>query len=133
VVLLALTLSGIGVGASLPRVSASVANSVEDVDLGVAGATQQLFAQIGTTVGINLLETIQVTAAGTMALARSYSVAYGVGAAVSVAGLFIAFGLREPRRDRSALSDRPVPGRDTAPVSGLDRGGDDVRTGRATR
>ena len=102
VVLLALTLSGIGVGASLPRVSASVANSVEDVDLGVAGATQQLFAQIGTTVGINLLETIQVTAAGTMALARSYSVAYGVGAAVSVAGLFIAFGLREPRRDRSA-------------------------------
>src|SRR5690606_27108033 len=36
-VVLALTLSGIGVGASLPRVSASVANSVEDVDLGVAG------------------------------------------------------------------------------------------------
>ena len=98
IVLLALTLSGIGVGASLPRVSASVANSVEDVDLGVAGATQQLFAQIGTTVGINLLETIQVAAAGTMTLARSYSVAYGVGAGVAVAGLFVVFALREPCR-----------------------------------
>ena len=101
IVVLALTLSGIGVGASLPRVSASVANSVEDVDLGAAGATQQLFAQIGTTVGINLLETIQVSAAGTMALARSYSLAYGVGAGVSLVGLFVAFGLREPRADRA--------------------------------
>ena len=59
-VVTALTLSGIGVGASLPRVSASVANSVEDVDLGVAGATQQLLAQIGTPVGINLFVAVQV-------------------------------------------------------------------------
>ena len=93
-VVTALTLSGIGVGASLPRVSASVANSVEDVDLGVAGATQQLLAQIGTTVGINLLETVQVAALGTATLAASYRIAYGVGAVVSVVGLVIAFGMR---------------------------------------
>ena len=30
------------------------------VDLGVAGATQQLIPQIGTTVGINLLEKVQL-------------------------------------------------------------------------
>jgi DHA2 family methylenomycin A resistance protein-like MFS transporter len=89
-VVTALTLSGIGVGASLPRVSASVANSVEDVDLGVAGATQQLLAQIGTTVGINLLETIQVATLGGAGLAGSYRIAYGVGAGVSAVGMVVA-------------------------------------------
>lgn len=93
-VVTALTLSGIGVGASLPRVSASVANSVDDVDLGVAGATQQLLAQIGTTVGINLLETIQVASTAAAGLAGSYRVAYGVGAGVSAVGLLIALRQR---------------------------------------
>ncbi|MEI2700013.1 MAG: MFS transporter [Microthrixaceae bacterium] len=93
-VVTALTLSGIGVGASLPRVSASVANSVEDVDLGVAGATQQLLAQIGTTVGINLLETIQVATLGGAGLAGSYRIAYGVGAGVSAVGMVVALRLR---------------------------------------
>jgi hypothetical protein len=101
-VVTALTLSGIGVGASLPRLSASVANSVEDVDLGVAGATQQLLAQIGTTVGINLLETVQVAALGTATLAGSYRIAYGVGAAVSVVGLVIALGMRSDRAPAAA-------------------------------
>ena len=87
-------LSGIGVGASLPRVSASVANSVEDVDLGVAGATQQLLAQIGTTVGLNLLETIQVATLGGAGLAGSYRIAYGVGAGVSAVGMVVALRLR---------------------------------------
>ena len=82
-VVTALTLSGIGVGASLPRLSASVANSVEDVDLGVAGATQQLLAQIGTTVGINLLETVQVATLGCAGLAGSYRIAYGAGRGAS--------------------------------------------------
>ncbi len=103
VVVTALTLSGIGVGASLPRLSASVANSVDDVDLGVAGATQQLLSQIGTTVGINLLETIQVATldAGT-ALANSYRIAYGVGAAVSAVGLVVALRLRDGGRPVTA-------------------------------
>ena len=89
-VVTALTLSGIGVGASLPRVSASVANSVEDVDLGVAGATQQLLAQIGTTVGIG---SQGIVMDGTD-LAGSYRIAYGVGAGVSAVGMVVALRLR---------------------------------------
>jgi EmrB/QacA subfamily drug resistance transporter len=96
-VVVALTLSGVGVGASLPRLASSVANSVDDVDLGVAGATQQLLSQIGTTVGINLLETVQVAALAGAGLAASYRVAYGVGAAVSVVGLFVALATRPER------------------------------------
>lgn len=97
-VVTALTLSGIGVGASLPSASASVANSVDDVDLGIAGATQQLFAHIGTTVGVNLLEAIQVVSLSAAGLAGSYRVAYTAGAAFSAAGLAITFVMRPGTR-----------------------------------
>jgi len=99
-IILALTLSGIGVGASLPRLASSVANSVQDADLGVAGATQQLMSHIGTTVGINLLETVQVAALATTTVAGSYRISYGLGAGVSVLGLLLAFGLRPDRVSR---------------------------------
>ncbi len=97
-IVLALTLSGIGIGAAQPRLTACVANAVRDEDLGIAGATQLLVAQVGTTVGMNLLEAIQVTsAAGATGAAAgpSYSLAYGVGAAVAVAGVALAGLIRE--------------------------------------
>jgi DHA2 family multidrug resistance protein-like MFS transporter len=97
-IVLALTLSGIGIGAAQPRLTACVANAVHDEDLGIAGATQQLVAQVGTTVGMNLLEAIQVTAAaGTTGVAAgsSYSLAYGVGAVVAVVGVALAGLIRE--------------------------------------
>jgi MFS family permease len=97
-VVTALTLSGVGVGASLPSASASVANSVDDVDLGIAGATQQLFAHIGTTVGVNLLEAIQVASLSAAGLAGSYRVAYAAGAALSAVGLAITFVMRPGTR-----------------------------------
>ncbi len=95
-VVLALTLSGAGIGAAQPRIAASVANSVEDRDLGIAGATQQLVAQVGTTVGMNLLEAVQVAADTGQNVGRSYSLAYGVGAAVSLAGMGLATFVRDP-------------------------------------
>jgi EmrB/QacA subfamily drug resistance transporter len=108
VVVVALTLSGIGIGAAQPRVAAAVANAVEDRDLGIAGATQQLFAHVGTAVGMNLLETVQVAARPSAGLGGSYRVAYGVGTVASVLGLFAAMRLRdkgEARRGR----DRGAP------------------------
>ena len=97
-VVLALTLSGIGIGAAQPRLTACVANAVHDEDLGIAGATQQLVAQVGTTVGMNLLEAVQVTAAAGAvgaAAGSSYSLAYGVGTAVALVGVVLAGLLRE--------------------------------------
>jgi len=95
-VVLALTLSGAGIGAAQPRISACVANSVSNEDLGIAGATQQLVAQVGTTVGMNLLEAVQVTAAAgaTVSAGASYSIAYAVGAAVSAVGVGVALFVR---------------------------------------
>lgn len=100
VVVVALTLSGIGIGAAQPRVAAAVANAVDDQDLGIAGATQQLFAQVGTAVGMNLLETVQVAAKPSAGLGGSYRVAYGVGTLASVLGLLAATRLRDRGEER---------------------------------
>jgi EmrB/QacA subfamily drug resistance transporter len=96
IVVLALTLSGIGVGAAQPAIASSVANSVANADLGVAGATQQLVSQVGTTLGMNVLEAVQVVARRGEATGGSYAVAYGVGAAVTGVGLVLS--LLMPRR-----------------------------------
>lgn len=97
VVVLALTLSGMGIGAAQPRIAAAVANSVDNQDLGIAGATQQLVAQVGTTVGMNLLEAVQVASSGgATADGASYRLAYGLGAVVSAAGVGLALFMRDP-------------------------------------
>lgn len=99
-IVIALALSGIGVGATQPRLSALVANAVDNKDLGVAGATQQLFAMVGTAVGMNLLETVQVSSlsnpdalTGWGSLGFSYQVAFAIGAVVTCMGFLVALRL----------------------------------------
>src|SRR5690606_12120531 len=88
-VVLALGLSGIGMGAAAPAMAASVANAVENHDLGIAGAAQQMLTTLGTTTGTQVLFTVQQSrAAG--GLEESFQAAYLVGAAVCVLGLVAA-------------------------------------------
>ncbi len=101
IVVLALTLSGIGVGAAQPGIAASVANSVANEDLGIAGATQQLVSQVGTTLGMNVLGAIELVSRGGRPPGGSYAVAYGVGAAVTGLGLVLAFFMPGDRRTAS--------------------------------
>ncbi|MFV0316631.1 MAG: MFS transporter [Microthrixaceae bacterium] len=89
-VVVALTLSGVGIGAAQPRIASAVANAVQDQDLGIAGATQQLVSQVGTTVGMNGLEAIQVATVGSAGLAGSYRNAYILGTVVALLGLVLA-------------------------------------------
>ena len=101
VVVLALTLSGIGVGAAQPAIASSVANSVPNRDLGIAGATQQLVSQVGTTLGMNVLEAVESVSRDGRAPGGSYSIAYAVGAAVAGAGVVLSlFMTRGPDADR---------------------------------
>lgn len=105
VVVVALALSGFGIGAAQPRLASAVANAVDDTDLGVAGATQQLVAQVGTTLGMNMLEAVQVATVDTAGLGGSYTNAYLLGAAMAVIGGIIAFflvDLGEVKRSPSA-------------------------------
>ncbi|MFM7063991.1 MAG: MFS transporter [Actinomycetes bacterium] len=95
-VVLALVLSGVGIGATQPRLTATVADAVPAADLGVAGATQLLVAQIGTTIGMNLLEVVQSSQRSSLGLGGSYRAAYLLGAAVSAVGVVLALRLRDP-------------------------------------
>jgi hypothetical protein len=64
VIIGALALSGMGLGASSPALAASVANSVDEADLGVAGAFQQMMSQFGVVVGIQVMQTVAASREG---------------------------------------------------------------------
>jgi EmrB/QacA subfamily drug resistance transporter len=100
-VVLAITISGFGMGAMQPAVATSVANSVGDQDLGVAGATQQLTGQVGASMGMNLLDAIQVGRAQVVSTTQSFHDAYLAGAVVSSVGVVLSALLRG-RRYRDA-------------------------------
>jgi MFS family permease len=96
----ALAISGIGLGISSPSLTALVANAVDDKDMGVAGALQQLMNQLaavaGTTVMISVQESLEPSG-----VVRSFSIAFVVGACVSALGTIAAFYVRST--DRSAI------------------------------
>ena len=96
VVVASIALSGLGMGLAQPAISTSIANSVADGDLGAAGATNQMVAQVATSLGMNLIDSVQAGLVATAGLAGSYAVAYRLGAGITFAGVVAAFML--PRR-----------------------------------
>jgi EmrB/QacA subfamily drug resistance transporter len=98
VVIGALALSGIGLGVSSPSMAATVANAVDEADLGIAGAAQQLLTQVGVVAGIQLMLTVQVTRLDASGLIGSYRDAYLLGAAVSALAIVTATFVRRSRR-----------------------------------
>jgi MFS family permease len=88
---LGLALSGVGMGTLSPAMGAAVANAVDDGDLGVAGAMQQMFTQVGAAAGIQLMQTVQaIREDATGDLAGSYMPAYLAGGAVVLGGVLVA-------------------------------------------
>jgi MFS family permease len=96
-IILALVLSGVGLGVSQPSISAGIANAVDDLDLGVASAAQQLMQNVGIVSGIQIMTSVQTSigqgATGAAAL-HSFHVAYLVGGAICVGGVLLAFGVK---------------------------------------
>lgn len=105
-VLLALVLSGIGLGGSAPSLITVVANTVDSSDLGVANAAQQMVAQIGVVAGIQVLSTIQAGSDES----GPFVVAYLVGAVASVVGIAGAAAVTRRRA-------RPTEGYASAPTA----------------
>jgi EmrB/QacA subfamily drug resistance transporter len=90
-VLLGLGLSGIGLGCAQPSISSSVANAVDESDLGMASAAQQLVMQVGIVAGIQVMSTLY-------AQTGSFRTPYVVGAVVAIGGVVFAAMLRSFRR-----------------------------------
>ena len=97
-VTVALILSGVGLGVSTPSIAASVANAVDDVDLGVASATQQLMTQVGSAAGIQVMATVQQAREHSAGLLGSFSQAYLVGAVACVLSLVFSLGIKRATR-----------------------------------
>lgn len=93
----ALALSGIGLGCSSPALSASIANAVDERDLGVAGAFQQMMTQLGVVVGIQVMQTVAVVREASSGEVGAYGEAYLVGGAVAFLGLLTSFFVRSSR------------------------------------
>ena len=109
----ALGLAGLGMGAAAPILTATVANSVADEDLGVAGAAQQMLQQVGLVVGVQILQAIQSSAEGDAllgvdlenpdtsmisadafaAVTSSYQVAFLVATGLAIAGVLVSLTL----------------------------------------
>jgi MFS family permease len=97
-----LALSGVGLGVSSPSMAATIANAVDEDDLGIAGAAQQLLTQVGVVAGIQLMQTVQVSAQDSLGLVGSYHRAYLLGGAVAAIGVVSAAFVRRSGRDEGA-------------------------------
>lgn len=122
----ALALSGVGLGVSSPSSAASVGNSVEPQDLGIASAAQQLLTQIGLVAGIQLMQTVQAAREPVVGTVNAFHDAYLLGGAVCCLALVCAFFVRsaerEPGREKGDLP------KDAALLAPVDAGSSTVET-----
>ncbi len=111
VVVVALALSGLGMGVLMPATSASMANELAESEYGVMSAAQLLTAQVGEVAGIQVVLTVQESVARrsglgnvhhSTALLHSFSVAFWIGAVVAALAVGCAFFIRPLIRDRDA-------------------------------
>lgn len=109
-----LGLSGVGLGMSAPALVAAIANAVDDDDLGVVGATQQMMTQFGVVVGIQVMQSTQAAREGAVGAEAAYGEAYLVGAAAALVGLVLAFFVRSSIVRKKA--EEPAPERGLQPT-----------------
>lgn len=103
-----LALAGVAMGISNPAMSSTVAHAVDESDLGVAGAAQQMMSQIGVTFGIQLLQTVQQVREPAVGLGRSYSQAYLVAAVVAGLCVVVAAGVRRSAAEGGGPAEHVV-------------------------
>ena len=75
-VAVALFVQGLGNGLARPSLTSSMANAVDEADLGIASASQRMLHQIGNAFGISLLIAVYGATNTPAAFARTYGVAF---------------------------------------------------------
>jgi MFS family permease len=107
IILVALALSGLGMGVSMPATSSTMSNELAPSEYGVMSAAQLLATQVGEVAGIQVVLTLQESLARhaglqnvrhSTALLHSFQVAFWVGAAMAVLALISAFFMRPMAR-----------------------------------
>ena len=115
VIIGSLALSGVGLGCSSPALSASIANAVDERDLGVAGAFQQMMSQLGVVMGIQIMQTVSVVRVPSVGEVGAYGEAYLVGAIMATIGLATACFVRSSDRRAEGAPEGAL-GRESEPL-----------------
>jgi MFS family permease len=100
-----LFLQGIGNGSARPSLSASLANSVDEADLGIAAASERMTFQVGAAFGITVLTVVY----GGVNEPLPFTWAYLVGAGLAAVAVASAAFVRSA--DRSQVAAPGVTGR----------------------
>lgn len=116
-----LALAGIAMGVSNPAMSSTISHAVDEADLGVAGAAQQMIVQVGVTFGIQMMQTVQQVREDPAGLEASYSQAYLAAAVLAGLCVIAAAGVRrspriehpDPMEVEAELEGIPVPSTST--------------------
>lgn len=101
-VFLGLVLQGVGHGLVRPPISASLANSVDESDLGIAAASERMMFQIGSALGITLLTVIYAGVDTPATFAETFV----VGAVLAGLGA-VVLGLLQPGVHRPVRETEP--------------------------
>ena len=118
IILVALALSGLGMGVALPAASSTMSNEVAAEEYGVMSAAQLLAAQVGEVAGIQVVLTLQESFARHAGLAdvhhstrllHSFQVGFWVAAFVAGLGVISATFIRPLARGAGAAALTPAP------------------------
>ena len=101
-VVVALVLTGIGLGASTPGLVSSVANAVSERDFGAIAAAQEMALMVGNVLGMQGLQTVQAARARVVGTAAGYHDAFAVGAVLALVAMVLSFGVHSMRRAHHA-------------------------------
>jgi EmrB/QacA subfamily drug resistance transporter len=97
-VVLALVLTGVGMGLAFPGLISTIANSVSERDFGSISAAQEMLMMVGMTLGMQGMQTLQAARARAVGQGAGYRDAFLVGAGLSLVATVIAFGVRSMHR-----------------------------------
>jgi MFS family permease len=99
-----LALSGLAFGVLSPAMTSLVANAVDERDLGVAGAMQQLTSQLGAVLGAQVMESVR-RATEDQGVFESFAAAFRTGMVAAGIAVVAAWFVRStPRRGTVAAS-----------------------------
>lgn len=85
--------AGWGMGTVQPITSTTVANSVSNSDLGVAGAAIQMGIQFSTSLGMNIFDAMHTALGKTTTAVQGFERSYQIGAAISALGILAALAI----------------------------------------
>jgi predicted MFS family arabinose efflux permease len=107
--IIGLVVQGIGNGTAQPTITATMSNSVDESDLGIAAAAQRMAFQVGSALGISTLTSIY----GGTEQASDFLTAYLVGSGIGAMALVFAAMMRSTAPDVHSVdaegADEPEP------------------------